>query len=252
MFMILLRKEMLEQLRMRKILITLAVFLVIGLMSPILAKYTPIILSSVPDLPEGFVDLIPEPTLHNAIEQYVKNISQFGVLLVILLNMGSVAQEKERGTVAMLLTKPIRPTGIVVAKWTAAFATLLLGTIIAALGFTLYACLIFEPVHLVNFVLLNGLLVLFLSVYMTLTILASTLARSQLGAAALSFTLLVVVLVSGTLPRIGDLLPGELLRLGTEIMTGTGIVNNNTLAVCAGIILFSLAAACLTIEKQEL
>ena len=34
----------------------------------------------------------------DAVTQYIKNIGQFGVILALLLTMGAVAQEKDKGT----------------------------------------------------------------------------------------------------------------------------------------------------------
>jgi ABC-2 type transport system permease protein len=80
MFQVLLKKEILEARRTSRLLVTLVVFFVVGLISPILAKYTPLILRSIPDMPAGLANAIPEQTVQDAIVQYVKNISQFGIL----------------------------------------------------------------------------------------------------------------------------------------------------------------------------
>jgi hypothetical protein len=52
----------------------------VGLISPILANNTPQILRNIPDIPAGLANAIPEQTVQDAIVQYVKNISQFGIL----------------------------------------------------------------------------------------------------------------------------------------------------------------------------
>ena len=62
-FRTMLRKEFREQLRTHKLLVAVAVFFVSGLISPILAKYTPLLLSVIPDMPPDFANLIPEPTV---------------------------------------------------------------------------------------------------------------------------------------------------------------------------------------------
>ncbi|MFH2039592.1 MAG: ABC transporter permease, partial [Chloroflexota bacterium] len=99
-FWVVFRKEMLEQWRTYKVLIVGAVLFLFGLSSPLLAKFTPEMLAAVPGLPAGMADFIPTPTVGDAITQYIKNMSQFGILLALLMSMGSVAQEKERGTAA--------------------------------------------------------------------------------------------------------------------------------------------------------
>ena len=70
------------------------------------AKFTPQLLTSIEGA-EQFADLIPEPTTADAMGQYIKNITQFGFILVIVLGMGAVAGEKEKGTAVMILSKPL-------------------------------------------------------------------------------------------------------------------------------------------------
>ena len=106
-FFIVLRKELMEQWRTKRLLIVAAILTVFGLASPLLAKLTPDLLKAIPDLPAGLAEIIPAPTVVDAVAQYVENMSQFGILLALLMSMGSVAQEKERGTAAMMLTHPV-------------------------------------------------------------------------------------------------------------------------------------------------
>ena len=106
-FFIVLRKELTEQGRTKRFLIVAAVLVLFGLTSPLLAKFTPELLKSIPNIPAGLAELIPAPSVADAVGQYIKNMSQFGILLAVLMSMGMVAQEKERGSAAMLLTHPI-------------------------------------------------------------------------------------------------------------------------------------------------
>src|SRR3990172_3242664 len=102
--------------------------------SPVLAKYTPELLKMVPNLPAGLADLIPAPTMADSVAQYLKNTEQFGILLVILLTMGVVAQEKERGTAAMLLTKPVSRSAVVLAQWLTGMTVALAGLLVDGLA----------------------------------------------------------------------------------------------------------------------
>ncbi|RPI33174.1 MAG: hypothetical protein EHM70_06775, partial [Chloroflexota bacterium] len=220
MFRTLISKEFLEQRRTSKVLVMFIVFFVVGLISPLLAKYTPVLLRMVPDLPADFAALIPEPTLTDAIGQYLKNANQFGILLVLVLTMGLVAQEKERGTAAMLLIKPIRRSSVVLAKWAASMGVLLASLVIAATACYIYTALLFEPLPVGEFALLNVLLWAYLSVYLTVALLASTLARSQTMAAAGAFGGLVILLILGAIPRVNDFMPGKLLEWGAQVVLG--------------------------------
>lgn len=246
------KKEFRGAWRTYRLPITMVVLLAVGLISPLLAKYTPVILRSVPDMPAGLADLIPEPTVGEAIVQYIKNVSQFGVLLVIVVTMGIVAGEKERGTAAMLLTKPVHPAAVILVKWISAMLGLLMGLALAAGGCALYTMLLFEPLDAGAFLALNGLLYVFLGVSLTLALLASTLAPNQALAAAGAFGLLVVMVILGALPRIGEYMPGELLSWGGTIFMDGGNSGWAALGVSLAVIAMSLAIACVYFERNEI
>ena len=252
MFQVLLKKEILEARRTSRLLVTLVVFFVVGLISPILAKYTPLILRSIPDLPAGLANVIPEPTVLDAIVQYVKNISQFGILLVILFGMGSVAQEKERGTAAMLLTKPVRRSQVILAKWLAAILIMLGGLAASAVACLVYTGILFQWLPIQAYLILNWFMAVFLGVYLTVSILASSLARSQSMAAAGAFGGLVILLVFSSIPRLSNYLPGQLINWGSELMFGGGKAARGALAVSLGLIIVMLLLAALHFEREEI
>ena len=104
-FGLLLRKELREQVRTMRLLVVVAVFAILGLLSPVFARYVREIVEAVGG--GQFEGMIPAPVVGDAVTQFTKNMGQFGILIAILVAMGSVASEKERGTAAFLLTKPI-------------------------------------------------------------------------------------------------------------------------------------------------
>jgi ABC-2 type transport system permease protein len=252
MFPTLLTKELREQWRTWKLIVFLAVFLITGMISPVLAKYTPELLGSIPNLPPGMASLIPTPTVADAIGQYVKNTDQFGILLVILLTMGVMAQEKERGTAAMLLTKPVGRSAMVLAKWLAGMGVLLAGLIVDALGCYAYTLVLFEALPLGSFLLLNLLIFVYLGVFLSLTVLASTLARTQTVAAAGAFGALIVLLVLGSLPRLDVYMPGQLVTWGAGLVLKGTATAWPALGVSLGLLTVSVAAACFSLERQEI
>lgn len=252
MFRTLLRKELLELLRTHKVIITFAVFAVAGLISPLVAKYTPLLLENIPDMPPGFADMIPEPTTQDAIAQYVKNVSQFGVILVIVLTMGSLAGEKERGTAAMLLSKPVRPSAVIVAKWLAGILNILAGLSLAAICNFFYTYLLFEPLNLGDYFLLNALMAIFLCLFLSLALLASTLARTQAMAAAGAFAGLALVLLLGAIPRVKEAAPGKLLNWGSALVLGGDASAWAALGLTLALISLCVLGASLYFEREEI
>jgi len=251
-FLNVLRKEFTEQWRTRRLLIVAAVLVSFGLASPLLAKLIPDVFESVPGLPEGFADLIPEPSLTDAVSQYVKNMSQFGILLALLMSMGSVAQEKERGTAAMAVTNSIPHSAFLLAKFTALAFTFFASLAIASLGCWYYTYLLFGPLPWVSFLALNGMILLVFLVYIAVTILCSTLARSQTAAAGLAFCALILVAGVGSLPRISEYFPGRLFSWGSALVMGGGESAWPAFWISLGAIAVALLAAWLVFRRQEL
>jgi ABC-2 type transport system permease protein len=252
MFRTLLAKEFREQWRTWKMIVFLAVFLITGIISPILAKYTPELLKMVPDLPAGLADLIPAPTVADSVAQYLKNTEQFGILLVILFTMGVVAQEKERGTAAMLLTKPVSRSAVILAKWLSGMIILLTGLLVGGLACLAYTAVLFAPIPFGAFWTLNLLLFVTLGVYLTVALMASTLARSQSIAAAGAFGGLIVLLIVGSIPRVSDFMPGQLVAWGSSLVLKGDITAWPALGVSVGIIVLALVIACLRFEREEI
>jgi ABC-2 type transport system permease protein len=251
-FFVALRKELMEQRRTHRLLIVMAVMVVFGLVSPLLAKLTPDLLKAVPGLPPGMADLIPDPSLTDAVAQYVKNMSQFGILLALLMSMGSVAQEKERGTAAMVLAHPVSRLAFIGSKFAALGITFALSLAIAALGCWYYTLLLFGPLAWGPFLALNGLMLVAFLVYVALSILCSALARTQGAAAGLSFAILVLVAGVGSLPRIGEYFPGELFNWGAALALGDAEPAWASLWISVGVIAAALTGAWLVFRRQEL
>lgn len=248
----LLNKEWLESWRTYRTAIVWVVLFAFGLLSPLLARYTPELVRSVPDLPPGFAELVPDPTIQDAIAQYVENVSLFGVLLVIVVSMGSVAGERERGSAVLLLTKPLRPALIILTKWIVGMGVLLVGVLLAGLACWFYTWILFEPLDLGASLVLNTLLYVVLGFYLTLAILASSLAPTQMMASAGAFGLLVVSLVLGALPGVGELMPAELLAWGRALFVSSDGSSWSALLFTLALTCFSLTLACLYWERVEI
>lgn len=246
-----LRKEWMELLRTSRLIILLAVFVGFGLTSPLLARYTAELLSMVPGA-EGFAELVPEPALIDAVSQFIKNTYQFGLLLALLLSMGAVAQEKEKGTAAMMLVKPLPRGTFILAKFSALALAFLLSLAVASLGAYYYTLVLFTAPDPAAWALMTVLIWLLLMVYVALTLFFSTLVRSQAAAAGLAFGVFLLFSLIGALPSLGSYLPGYLLTWAGQVFTPQPSAGWTALGVSLGLIVLSLAGAWLAFERQEL
>jgi ABC-2 type transport system permease protein len=251
-FFVSLRKELLEQWRTRRLLVLAAVLLVFGFLSPLLARFTPEIIGMFPET-EQIASLIPAPTVNDAVAQYLENISQFGVILALLLTMGVVAQEKERGTAAVMLVKPLPRWAFLLSKFDALALTFLVSLALAGAGAYYYTLLLFEPLDLGRWVAVNLLLWVFLLVYVALTLLCSVLMRTTAAAGGLAFAGLIVLALPGVVPQIGRYLPGSLVGVaGAVALPGAAQPEWGALWVSLGLIAAALLGAWWAFERQEL
>ena len=116
------RKEILEVTRTYRLWIMLAVFAVLGILSPGAAKLLPAILNGV-DMGGGVTLNLPEPTVIDSWTQFFKNISQMGGLVLVIVFAGLVATELSKGTLVNVLTKGAPRAAVLLAKFVVASAT---------------------------------------------------------------------------------------------------------------------------------
>jgi ABC-2 type transport system permease protein len=248
----LLRKELLEQVRTMRLFVVAIVFALFGILSPLTAKYLPEIVKAVAgsQLPSL---VLPTPRTADAVDQLLKNVAQFGVLTAILLAMGAVAGEKERGTAAMLLTKPASRAAFLLAKLLAIGLNLLVATVVAAALGYYYTLVLFEPLPLGGYVAMTLLLWLELMAYATLTFLGSTLAPSPAAGAGLGVLFLVVTGIVSALPSIGAYTPPGLLGPARALALGQpGGDLGAPLAATLVLVVAAVALSWLAFRRQEL
>jgi hypothetical protein len=94
------------------------------------------------------------------------------------------------------------------------------------------------------------MLVIYL-VYMALSLLGSTIARSQGVAVVWAVATLIVVGLIGSVPTIGDFSPDRLFKWGASLMSGVPDSAWPAFWISLGLIVAALVAACLVFRHQE-
>ncbi len=183
---VLIKKDFLELWRSRKIMILLFLFLFVAISSPIFAKLTPMLLKSLSATP-GLTIQLPDPTFMDAIDQFVKNISQIAMLVLVFVVSGAIVDEKNRKNLEILLTKPVSRTKFVLSKFLSYFSAI--GTIflVSSVVFYYYTATTFNGFNIANFTLMSVNTLFYVLMISGVTLLASTITRNSVGAAGLGF-----------------------------------------------------------------
>lgn len=111
-----LKKEFMENMKNYRFLVLLAVFLIFGMMSAFLAKFTPEILSAF----AADMEMTSKPAALDAWKQFYKNISGVGFSAFIILFGSCMSNEYSKGTLVLMVTKGLSRKAVILAKYTAA------------------------------------------------------------------------------------------------------------------------------------
>jgi ABC-2 type transport system permease protein len=250
---VLLWKELLEQWRSYRLLAVAAVLGVMGILGPLTARYMNELMASIPGTPEGLEAVLPEPTVDLAVAELTDNLVQFGLILALLIPMASVVAEKHSGTAGLTLSKPVSRFAFLLAKLLALLVTFAVGVGIGLGAGYAYTGMLFAWLPPGGFFVLACGLLLYLLFYGSLSLLASTLMRSQLAAAGMAFGLTLVLGLLGMIPAVGAYLPAGLPGWGRAAATGLA-VETPWRALVAALVLIPglLFAGWGALRKQEL
>ncbi|MCL2785153.1 MAG: hypothetical protein FWD55_06930 [Propionibacteriaceae bacterium] len=112
------KKEFQENWRTYRLLSMIAVFVALGIMNPLTAKLIPTLLNGM-DM-GGVILEMPDPVALDSWAQYFSNISQLGMLALIIVFCGLTANEFAKGTLINVLTKGLTRHTVILAKFTVA------------------------------------------------------------------------------------------------------------------------------------
>ena len=246
----LMRKELVEQWRTMRMPSALALFLFVGISSPLLARFTPQIVQALGGA--HLAGVVPPPQVADAVAQFAKNMGQFGALMAIVLAMGSVAAEKDRGTAAFVLSKPVSRFAFLAAKLLALIATLTVGVAAATLATYLYTAVLFSWLQ-PGFLVTAALTLVALAVFATFTFAASTVTGSTVAAGAAGFVALIVAGTISVLPGVGAYSPFGMVAQAQPLALGApaGSVLG-PLAVQLVVVAILGAATLAVFRRQEL
>lgn len=246
----LLEKELTEQWRSRQLPVVGVIFLLVGLGSPVLARYTPEIIKAA----AGPLNIpVPVPTLRDAVAQLVKNLGQVGVLTAILLAMGSIAREKENGTAAFLMTKPVSRGAFLLAKFSGLAMTIVSAVGLSGAAAYLYTSLLFSPPPALGLGIACGVIALGLLEIAAVTFLASSVVGSPIAAAGLGVMAVVVTGLLAAIPEVARYTPFGLNKLASDLaLQQVGSGWGWPLLANAAYVLVALGASWLVFRRQEL
>ena len=216
-----LQKEIMEIFRTKRILGLFCVFVFFAVTSPLLARYMMEFIELLAPAEEQLGFIMADPVWTDSYIQLYGNLAQIGNIAIILLFMGAIVSEKRRSTADLVFTKGLCHSHFVMAKFTVMSAAVLAAMLVSVLITYAITATLFDTGGRFGEVLLGGFLyALFMVLIVSVTLLASTVAKSLVISAMLAFVGFLLIAGISALPTIGDLLPGQLLNRSVEVTAG--------------------------------
>ena len=220
-FLSLLKKEAIEGARTKKMISTFTLFLFIGLISPLTAKLTPMILQSIAT---GNIDInVAPPSEIDSWTQFFKNISQIGMFGLSIILSTQMANEFQKGTLINLLSKGLPRYQVVLSK---IFYNFILWFIAYFCSFVLtyfYTKYFFGISFPIRNILMAALLPFVFGLFLiSLEILAGVISGNVIGTLILTILGIVIQLILSIRDEIVKYMPIALIGKPVNLIKGIG------------------------------
>ena len=257
---IFLKKELVEAFKTYKMLIMGAVFLIFGILSPLMAKMMPDIMkwAMQTDPSTAGMDLsalFTEPKALDAWAQFYSNIGQTGLVVLVIVFSGMIASELSKGKLTILLTKGLSRSAVILSKLTSS-ALIWTGCLVIAFftswGYTVY---FFPDDKLPNLLLAGFCLWIFGAFLLALLALAAALTKKSSILCMLSVGASVIILnLLNIVPHVEKYNPVSLGSSPMSLIAGSvtlrGIYPTLAVAVIGIIALTILAAMSFNVKRS--
>lgn len=237
---LLLKKDLMDLYRNKKILILIIVFLLIGLLSPLFALLTPQILEYLSKENSDIIISIPDPTFIDSYMQFFKNISQIGLFILIIVYSSLIVEERQKGMFANLIINGANKYNFVLAKVISQIIVFTIIYLVSILLFFLYTYILFEQVFTSYF------LISFISYYVYIIFLIgiinliSSITKTVITTIVFNFLILFGLMLFDIIPKIGKYLPNYLSNIANNIIIDANYFSYFGYNIIITIILFMI------------
>ncbi len=248
----LIKKEIIESYRTHKFISLIVLFLFIGFMSPLTAKFTPLILKSIAK--ENINISAAKPSEIDSWIQFFKNINQVGMFGLAIVLSTQLANEFQRGTIVNLLSKGLPRYQIILSKLihnAITWVIVYLGSFFLAYVYTNYLFGISFPAK--NIMLASLLPLIFGLFLITIEILGGIITGNAIGTLIFVSGSIVIQFILSIKVEIVKYMPIALLGKPINLVRGIGFNDYTTPIIATSIIIvFSTILSVFLINRKQI
>ena len=251
-FLSLLKKEAIEGARTKKMISTFILFLFIGLISPLTAKLTPMILQSIAT---GNIDINVAPLSEiDSWTQFFKNISQIGMFGLAIILSTQMANEFQKGTLINLLSNGLPRYQVVLSKIFYNFILWFIAYFCSFIITYFYTKYFFGISFPIRNILMAALLPFIFGLFLiSLEILAGVISGNVIGTLILTAIGIVIQLILSIRDEIVKYMPIALIEKPVNLIKGIGYDDYYVPIITGSILLIlCIAISIAVINKKQI
>lgn len=240
-FVTLLKKNLLEMIRNKKIIVFGIVFVAFAIISVVSARFLPLLVEWILSEAGGEAAFILDPTVADSYVQFIGSMDDIAMLLVPLMFVATIVKEKVTGTYAVLKMNKVKDKEIVLAHLTAQVIIISLCYLLSVAVFVILNILVFKQIMGIRGFIVLLYLYLLLIFNMCLSLFVSCLSKKK-GKSYLLFILIYFAMsIVSIIPKVNLFLPSNLLTLGNElVMYETYTLSEHLISVISSILISGL------------
>lgn len=210
------KKEFTENMKNYRFLILFAVFLIFGITSAFLAKFTPEILSAL----AADMEMSSEPVALDAWKQFYKNISGVGFSAFIILYGSCLSGEYSKGTLVLMVTKGLSRKAVILAKYTVAAILMTISYWISYAATYGYTAFLWKDVSLPNVAFAALALWIAGFLYLSILMIGCVIFRQTFTGILFTGGIVAVISLLGMIEPIAKFSPFILTTKNIDLISG--------------------------------
>ncbi|WP_342028694.1 ABC transporter permease [Oceanobacillus limi] len=253
--MTLFKKEMLENWRNKKWVWFPLVIILLSILDPISSYYMPQIIDSVGGLPDGTVLELPDYTPPEVVIMSLGQLSSLGVLVIVLMSMGTIAGERKSGVAELVLVKPVSYKNYVTAKWASLILLVWISLFLGLFVGWYYINILFGDLTFLHLLQITFFYGLWLTLVVTLVIFYNTWIKTPGLVAFLTIaTIMIMSLITQVFGHFLDWSPNKLSNhIFESLMTdqaSTDLIATGSVTIFISVLLLVASIYCFRIRSR--
>lgn len=251
-FLSLIKKEAIENIRTKKLLAIMILFIFIGLISPLTAKLTPLILEFIAT--EGVEIKVMSPSEIDSWTQFFKNVNQMGMFCLVILLSTQISNEIQKGTLINLLSKGLPRFQVVLSKW---FFDVIMWMISYGISFLLAFCYtkyFFSNTFPLENILMAALLPFLFGIFLiTIEILGGIITGNVIGTLVFVAGSIAIQFILSLKDEIVKYMPIALIGKPINLIKGIGFDDYSVpIFTTGGLVIICIIFSIIIINKKQI